>query len=232
MSLKSVLLSFFPALTCGLSLGLCLLALLLQQPILFFAGVVNMYVFPLLAFHLHQRLWPLTLGPSHLLKAAYSPWWGTHQIQLIFIAFPFLEEILRLIPGLFSFWLRLWGAKVGRNVYFAPHFRIADRSLIEIGDDVVFGYQVSVSSHIVKKSRHDLLLFVRPIRIGAGAFIGVGVVIGPGVTIEANTSIDGGMHLYPNKVYAGKNRRGPTTPPPTKTHIDSDSQNTTLDEIS
>ena len=209
MSFRSLFLSFFPAFTVGQTAIIALLAKIYELPFLYGVAFLSLYLFPLLSFHVHQRLWPMALGPSHLLKASYSPWWGTHQIQLIFIAFPVLEELLRLIPGLFAFWLRLWGAKVGRNVYFTPHFRVADRSLLDIGDDVVFGYQTSISSHIIKKSRRDLLLFVKPVKIGAGVFIGVGVVMGPGVTIEANASIDGGMYLYPNRVYSGKCRRQP-----------------------
>lgn len=41
-----------------------------------------------------------------------------------------------LIPGIFSCWLRLWGAKVGRDVYWTTRLEIADRSLLEIGDRI------------------------------------------------------------------------------------------------
>ena len=69
---------------------------------------------------LHQRL-------SRLSDRTYAPWWGMHQIQVLYIAIPQLEAVLRLVPGLYSQWLRLWGSKVGRRVYWTPD---ASRSLI------------------------------------------------------------------------------------------------------
>src|SRR5690606_21882972 len=41
-------------------------------------------------------------------------WWFTSQLQVPFMRFSFLEEFLRMVPGLYSMWLRLWGAKVGK----------------------------------------------------------------------------------------------------------------------
>ena len=56
-------------------------------------------------------------------------------IQQNFISFKFAEEILRTIPGLFSAMVtQSVGALRVANVYIAPHFEIADRSLMDIDD--------------------------------------------------------------------------------------------------
>src|SRR5262249_14860643 len=43
---------------------------------------------------------------------AYKVWWFTHQWQVLFNRLPWLEELLRLMPGVYALWLRLWGARV------------------------------------------------------------------------------------------------------------------------
>src|SRR5690242_9394747 len=103
------------------------------------AVLLSIYGLPVLVYRLHQWAYPVQEGISYLKGKEYSPWWGSHQIQSIYIAIPVLEAVLRLIPGVFSWWLRLWGAKVGRDVYWTPGLEIADRGLLEIGDRVVIG---------------------------------------------------------------------------------------------
>ena len=61
-----------------------------------------------------------------------------HQLQVLYSAFP----ALRLVPGLYSAWLRLWGSRVGRAVYWTPQVKITDRGLLKVGDGVVFGHRV------------------------------------------------------------------------------------------
>ena len=112
----------------------------------------SIYLFPLLAFHLHQIVARLQEGTFDITKG-YSAWYGTHMIQLFFITFTSFEGALRLVPGLFSFWLRLWGSSVGKGVYWAPHFEVADRSLLVIGNRAVFGYGVKINGHMINPSR-------------------------------------------------------------------------------
>ncbi len=158
-----------------------------------------LYGFPVLVYRLHQQIYPLKNGISYLQGENYSPWWGSHQLQLIYIAFPALETLLRLVPGLFSIWLRLWGAQIGKQVYWTPGLEIADRGLLTIGDNVVFGHQVGLYSHIVKPRRDNLMLYLKPITIGDDSFIGAGSYIGPGATITAGSFLAAGSELYPNK---------------------------------
>lgn len=197
MTALAQLMALFPTLLLVVT-GACLTgAFMWRSWLLLVLGVFVLYGVPLLAFRWHERRFPLKEGASHLAGGPYSPWWGGHQLQVVFIAFPALETALRLVPGLYSAWLRAWGSTIGKNVYWTPAFRIGDRSLLDIGDDVIFGYDVGMSSHLIKRTRKNVLLYVKRITIGSGCFIGAGAVIGPGCTVEDGATVDIGEHLYP-----------------------------------
>jgi acetyltransferase-like isoleucine patch superfamily enzyme len=153
----------------------------------------------LLVFRLHEKIYPVQEGISYLVGKEYSPWWGSHQIQVIYIAIPVLESVLRLIPGMFSLWLRLWGSKIGKNVYWTPALEIADRSLLEIGDNVVIGHRVSISSHVIKPKKENLMLYVKRVKIGNNVFVGGGSMIAPGVVINDDNFIQVNTILLPNQ---------------------------------
>ncbi|MEP0790038.1 acyl transferase [Funiculus sociatus GB2-C1] len=162
----------------------------------------SLYGFPLLVYRIHELFYPIKEGISYLGTKEYSPWWGSHQIQVIYIAFPALETLLRLIPGAFSIWLRLWGAKVGKSVYWTPQLEIADRGLVEIGDRVIFGHGVGIYSHIIKPRKNDLMLYVKKVKIGTNVFLGAWNHVGPGVAVEDETYVPVATHLYPNKKFS------------------------------
>ncbi|MEC4819445.1 MAG: acyl transferase, partial [Scytonema sp. PMC 1069.18] len=146
-------------------------------------------------------------GISYLCGQDYSPWWGSHQIQVIYITFPAIEAILRLIPGAFSLWLRLWGSQVGKGIYWTPHLEIADRGLLEIGDGVVFGHSIGLYSHIIKPKKQDLMLYVKKVKIGSNVFIGAGSHLGPGVLVEDEIFVPVNSYLFPNKAVSRLNHR-------------------------
>ena len=199
MTLRSSILSFFPATVMLLGfisfLWVCYSPGFFSVTTLFF----SFYGFPLLVHKIHDYFYPVQEGISYLQGKEYSPWWGSHQIQSIYITFSGLESALRLIPGAFSLWLRLWGAKVGKNIYWTPTLETADRSLIEIGDNVVFGQSCGIYSHAIKPKKQDLMLYVKKVKIGNNVFIGGGSYLAPGVIIEDETFLPAQSRLYPNK---------------------------------
>jgi acetyltransferase-like isoleucine patch superfamily enzyme len=203
MTPLSLLLSLFPTfvLLCAIAstIALCLAPDRLQATIAVFLLVGSLYGLPLLTYRLHQWRYPIVEGIHYLMDKGYNPWWGSHQIQTIYIVFPVLEKILQIIPGAFSAWLRLWGAEVGANVYWVPQIEIADRGLLKIGNNVVFGYQVRLFSHVVKPRKENLMLYVKRIEIGNNVFIGVGSNIGPGVVLEDHVFVPAKTDLYPNQ---------------------------------
>ena len=199
MTLLSRLLALFPALMVLLTLGAVLY--LCSHPGIPALGLLLgvIYGLPVLLHRLHQWRYPVKEGISYLRGTDYSPWWGSHQLQVIYIAFPAVETVLRLIPGAFSAWLRLWGAKVGQQVYWTPRLEIADRGLLEIGDRVVVGHGVGLYSHAIKPKRENLLLYVKVIKIGSDVFIGGGSRLAPGSELADGSYLPADSDLYPNR---------------------------------
>lgn len=189
MTWLSLLLAYFPALHAAMAIA-ALLGLILDPTLggalaLLFA----VYVFPLFCFRILGGVYPLVERASRISERRYSPWWGGHQTQLLFEAVPALEALLRVVPGAYSAWLRAWGSKVGKGIYWTPSVRISDRSLMEIGDHVVFGHQVECFAHFVTPGKKGLLLYVKRVRIGAGCFLGAYVRLGPGVVLGAKVEL-------------------------------------------
>jgi hypothetical protein len=200
MSLLGRILTLFPLATLALASTLAYF-LASQCPITavttFF---LTLYLLPPIAFRIHQLFFPIKTGVSLFSDPTYNAWWGSHQIQMLFIAFPALESFLTLIPGVYSIWLRLWGAKVGRKVYWTPRVQIVDRPLIEIGDYVVFGHQSACVSHVIdERPDGSQIIYVKPVKIGSRVFIGAASVIGPGCTVSDGMRLDAQTILKVNE---------------------------------
>lgn len=195
--------SFFPLLHILIIVSMTLHMLLLPTVGSLLLLGVAIYVVPLILFRLHNCFFTILEGLSRFDLPKYSPWWTTHQLQAVFNAFPFLETVLRLIPGAFSSWLRLWGGQVGRKVYWTSRVEIIDRNLVAIGDHVIFGHKAILCSHaVVRKPNGSTILYVKRICIGAEAFIGAGSQLGPGTAIAAKQIIPFGTVLTINKTIA------------------------------
>lgn len=200
MSLLGRLLTFFPA----LQLALCVACAAAAFRTAWFLAALPLivYLLPLLVFRAIDAVRPLREGRSFVDGPRYSPWWGSHNLQRLFIAVPQLESLLQLIPGAFSLWLRCWGSRIGRRVYWTPRVEIADRGLLDVGDDVVFGHKVECYAHAIKPSHGRLILYVKRIRIGSGAFIGAGVRMGPGARVEERAFVPTLTDVYINRAVA------------------------------
>jgi len=102
---------------------------------------------------------------------AFLRWWACFQCQVLFLRFPAAEELLRMIPGLYSLWLRLWGSRIGKLTYWAPRTIILDRGFLDIGDHVVIGAGVRLNPHVMERDG-DPVLRLSPVKIGDRALIG------------------------------------------------------------
>jgi hypothetical protein len=150
-------------------------------------GPAWLLLLPPIVVRLTLAMRPLPGGDITIGSRAFLWWWFTSQWQVIFNRLPWIEEIIRLVPGLYSAWLRLWGAKIGRFVYWTPGLRILDRPLVTVGDRVVFGVGVKINPHVIMPDdRGHLVLRAATVRIGADALVGgysilfAGCWIGPG----------------------------------------------------
>jgi hypothetical protein len=126
-------------------------------------------------------------------QTAFLVWWSLASLQTLFLRFPFLEEALRLVPGLYSAWLRAWGARVGSFVFWAPGTTILDRSFVDIGDRVVFGMGVRLNPHVLAQTEAGPELTLATVQIGRGALVGgyslllAGSSVAPGEQPLGNT---------------------------------------------
>jgi len=148
-------------------------------------GLGCLYLLPPLAARLILFFGDIREGQIGLGTKAFFQWWTLFQLQVIFCRMPALEETLRLVPGLYSQWLRLWGARIGRFTYWSPGTLITDRSFLEIGDDVVFGAGVRLNAHVLANGEAGRLeLLLATVKIGNGAMIGGYSLLTAGTTIS------------------------------------------------
>lgn len=174
------------------------IAKMFQSPQLFDVPVLLglIYLLPLLCYRIHGLFFKMTDGFWDITEKKYNPWWATHMFQTPFIACPWLESLIHFCPGLFSIWLRAWGSKIGKNVFWTPRVEIIDRGLIEVGDGCVFGHLTILCSHMVAVIEGRPCLVIKTIKIGARSFIGADSQIGPGVVVEPKTRLKVKTRLY------------------------------------
>jgi hypothetical protein len=97
MTLRARLFGLFPMLWLAGS-GACVLHLAIAPGVVsVLALLVVLYLVPVATYRLHDALWPLVEGSSRIDAPGYAPWWGGHQCQLMYSAFPALEAALRLV---------------------------------------------------------------------------------------------------------------------------------------
>jgi hypothetical protein len=161
-------------------------------------GVIVFYVFPPLAFRMVSLWFKPQAGRHSVSSADFLRWWLSAQWQVIFNRLPMLEELLRIVPGLYSAWLRLWGAKIGSLVYWSPGVAVLDRSFVCIGSRVVFGAGVRLNPHvIVPGKKREAQLWLAPVTLGDDALIGGYSLITAGCTVPAGVSLPAGKYVRP-----------------------------------
>ena len=120
-------------------------------------------------------------------------------------------HVVRVLAGslfrgspVWSVYLRLSGARVGRRVFIAS-LAISDYNLLEFGDDVVIGSDAHISAHTVERG----LVKTAGVRLGNGVLIGLGAVVdigveaGDGCQVAALSFVPKYTRLEAGGVYAG-----------------------------
>lgn len=166
------------------------------------------YVVPLLLMRLLMLVAPIREGASVLAKGVWSSWFISYRLQVVYAYYPFLEGALLAVPGLFNWWLRAWGSRVGRRVAWAATAQIADRGHLVIGDDVLFGNQVYLSPHVVQRRKDRGVLYFKRVTIGHRCFIGAGARMGPGVIVHDDALVPALTDLYVKEEFPRKTADG------------------------
>jgi hypothetical protein len=154
----------------------------------FLAGLGCLYFAGPLVVRLTTLVKPLPRGRFDINSREFLLWWFTAQWQVVFNRLPWLEELLRMVPGLYSAWLRLWGARVGGLVYWSPGLVILDRPLVDVGSRVVFGVGVRVNPHVLAPDEYTGRMSLSLGRVAIGddvlvggySFLPCGATVAPG----------------------------------------------------
>lgn len=111
--------------------------------------------------------------------------------------------IFRASP-IFTFYLRLNGARLGQRVYVNTLF-ISDHNMLEFGDDVVIGSEVHLSGHTVERGfvKTGTVRLAKNVTIGLGAVVDIDVEAGEGCTVGAMSLVPKHTKLEAGAVYAG-----------------------------
>lgn len=197
MTLASRVFALFPLFHIGLVLISAATWVKSGNPLGLVLVLSSVYLFPLFCFRLLSFFKPIAEGKSDILEKKFSPWWAGHQIQSVFISAPFLESLLKIIPGAYSAWLRSWGSSIGKNVYWTPGSIHYDRNLLEVGDNVVFGERSLSVCHVITPKDGSAELTIAKVRLGKGAFVGAAAVLSPGAIMDPGTFIKAGTRVYP-----------------------------------
>ncbi|WP_078119794.1 hypothetical protein [Thiosocius teredinicola] len=122
-------------------------------------------------------------------STAFKVWWVLLQLQMPFNRIPWLEELLRLVPGLYPFWLNLWGAKVNPASFWAPGARSLDRPYLEVAYGSVIGTEALISGHLSRIEDGRFLVDIAAVSVGSYAVVGARSSIGPGCVIAPGETL-------------------------------------------
>ncbi len=168
------------------------------------SGILTLYLLPPLAYRVATLAYAPECGRHPVTSPAFLRWWLSAQWQVIFNRLPMLEELLRIVPGLYSSWLRLWGAQIGALVYWSPGVTVLDRPFACVGSRVVFGAGVRLNPHvIVSGKRHEAQLWLAPVTLGDDSLVGGYCVVTAGSTISAGTAVPAGKYFRPYTCWEG-----------------------------
>ncbi len=172
------------------------------------AALAWIYVLPPLAGRVAMALFGAAQGEGLGQDArAFKVWWFLTQLQVLFNRFGFLEELLRMVPGLYALWLNAWGARVSPLVYWGPGAVVVDRQAARVGPGAVIGTRAVLAGHLaVKDSSGAFRVTLAPVEIGAGALIGAYAGIGPGCTVAADEEVPAAAFLRPFTQWTGGKR--------------------------
>ncbi|HYD87844.1 MAG TPA: hypothetical protein VEA80_10240 [Vitreimonas sp.] len=161
-----------------------------------------LYLFPPIVLRVMLRWAPLKQGVSAIDGRKFSPWLASHHIQAFYDALPYLESLLRVIPGFYSMWLRMWGSRVGYGVVWPVRIDVLDRNLMEIGNRVTFDREVELAAHVRQKMEGGAArVLVRTVRIGSYAYLGADVRVGPGASVPHNANVPALTVVGVNETY-------------------------------
>ncbi|MDP1570441.1 MAG: hypothetical protein Q8L86_10580 [Vicinamibacterales bacterium] len=141
------------------------------------------------AWRLADLEWPLLKWSRYMMS--------THMVRVL------VGTVFRSSP-LWTWYLRLNGARIGKGVYINS-LSISDHNMLEFGDGVVIGENVHLSGHTVEGGfvKTGRVRLGRGVTVGLGSMVGIGVDAGAGCQIGALSVVPKHSVLAPGGVYVG-----------------------------
>jgi hypothetical protein len=185
----------FAHIAAGLLLSAALHGSPLSRVLLFAAWI---YLLPPLLGRLLILLFGVPSGSFTQDERPYRVWWMLTQLQTVFNRLPFLEELLRLAPGLYALWISLWGGRVSPFAYIGPGVIITDRYSTVVGRGAVLGYGCALAGHFATRQDDGRWLVVAagPV-VEPEAIVGGAAGLGPGAVLKAGAVLPAGMRIKP-----------------------------------
>lgn len=174
--------------------------------------LIILYLVPPLLCRLILTIHPLADGSHPVGSRSFAIWWATAQTQMLFNRLPMFEELLRLVPGLYSLWLRMWGAKIGRLTFWAPGTRILDRSFLRVGNDVVTGAGVRFNAHVIESVDRVPTIHLGKISVGNRCQLGGYSLLTAGCQVEDGEAVHAFALLPPFSRWSAGRRRKLASP--------------------
>lgn len=124
--------------------------------------------------------------------------------------FKSMLKVYTFIPFLWGAFLfpklmKLYGLKIGKNVYITTRTYIETAGLVEIGDNSFIGYNSAVAGH----ANEGRKIIVSPTKIGKNVMVGTYCIVGPGSTLGdrsilgAKSAIPKGTSVPENEIWVG-----------------------------
>lgn len=194
------LVGLIPTMQVMLMTGILIRGIMEKSPLLIALFLIVVYLLPPLMWRILSPLIPAKMGASYLgvHTESVNGWFVSYQIQQIYNALPFLEAVLKLIPGFYSAWLRLWGARIGTKINWTSQSKVIDRPFIHIGDRCLVGNEAYLSAHAIKKKDDRYLLYLKEISIGSDVVLSLQSIVGPGAIIGNRAFIMARAAVHPN----------------------------------
>jgi hypothetical protein len=128
----------------------------------------------------------------------YAVWWFLTQLQLLFNRVSWLEELLRLVPGLYALWIALWGGRLSPFAFVGPGVVITDRYMVDVRKGAVLGMNSKLAGHLVARdARGRYQIIVGVPRVEGQAILGGEAALGPGATLRAGHVLPAGRYVAP-----------------------------------
>jgi hypothetical protein len=196
-SVFSLWLNFLPFLHLGSGL---VFVLVNRYTVASQAGVLLawIYLLPPLASRLTITFFGRPEGRLTQDMTSYRVWWMLTQWQTIFNRLPWMEELLRLVPGLYPLWIGLWGGSLSPYAYVGPGVLITDRYAVRVGRGAVLGMKSSLAGHMVLRNEEGrwVVVVAAPV-VEPEAILGGASGLGPGAILRAGHILPTGRRVGP-----------------------------------